>query len=256
MTTVAARRPVIGIMGAGEPGARTLEAARQLGRLVAEAGWVVLTGGRPAGVMEAASAGAKSVPGSLTIGVLPSGPDGPVSAHVDVALFTAMGDARNAINVLASDVVVACGVEGPGTASEVALALKAGRPTILLAAGGPASAFFRSLGTRARPLEADTPAGVIELIQRRLGIPIRQPEITIEAQMTSYEYAVLIGRDQAGNVGGVTWYLNGIDHPLGGQLAAILNRLGGEGWRVAGLGDLGFDARTEIILMRESEKGR
>ncbi|MGH7499221.1 MAG: hypothetical protein ACREL3_10270 [Gemmatimonadales bacterium] len=68
--------------------------------------------------------------------------------------------------------------------------------------------------------------------------------------MTTYEYAVLIGRDQAGNVGGVTWYLNGIGNPLGGELPGILNGLGREGWRVVGLGDLGFDARTEIILMR------
>jgi hypothetical protein len=49
----------------------------------------------------------------------------------------------------------------------------------------------------------------------------------------------------------VTWYLNGIGHPLGEELVAILNGLGGEGWKVAGLGDLGFDARTEIILTRE-----
>jgi hypothetical protein len=69
--------------------------------------------------------------------------------------------------------------------------------------------------------------------------------------MTEYEYAILIGRDQAGNVGGVTWYLNGITNPVGEDLHAILNRMGGEGWRVAGLGDLGFDARTEVILMRE-----
>lgn len=69
--------------------------------------------------------------------------------------------------------------------------------------------------------------------------------------MTTYEYAVLIGRDQAGSVGGVIWYLNGIGNQLGGELPVILNRLGGEGWRVVGLGDLGFDARTEIILMRE-----
>jgi len=69
--------------------------------------------------------------------------------------------------------------------------------------------------------------------------------------MGTYEYAVLIGRNQAGSVGGVTWYLNGIGTPLGGELPVILNQLGAGGWRVVGLGDLGFDARTEIILMRE-----
>jgi hypothetical protein len=38
---------------------------------------------------------------------------------------------------------------------------------------------------------------------------------------------------------------------LGSELPAILNRLGTEGWQVVGLGDLGYDVRTEIILMRE-----
>jgi uncharacterized protein (TIGR00725 family) len=165
------RRPVIGVMGANEPAPSTLEAARRLGRLLAEAGWVVLTGGRPAGVMDAACAGAKSVTGSLTVGVLPTGPDGPVSARVDLAVFTALGEARNAINVLSSDVVVACGVEGPGTASEVALALKARRPTVLLAAAPVAVAFFRAMPGGETLHEAETPERAIEIIEQRCRIP-------------------------------------------------------------------------------------
>ena len=158
-------------MGAGEPEPATLEAARGFGRLVAEAGWTLLTGGRPAGVMEAASAGAKAVPGSLTIGILPTGRDGPVSVHVDVAIFTGLGDARNAVNVLSSDVVVACGVEGPGTASEVALALKAGRPTVLLRPTPAAAAFFRSVARGGTLHEAATPEAAIALIEHRLSVP-------------------------------------------------------------------------------------
>jgi uncharacterized protein (TIGR00725 family) len=169
------RRPVIGIMGASETGQGTLEAAHRLGQLLAEAGWVVLTGGRPAGVMEAACAGAKSVAGSLTVGVLPSGPDGPVSSSVDVAIFTALGEARNAINVLSSDVVVACGVEDPGTASEVALALKARRPTVLLDATPAAMTFFRSIAGAAVPHEAGMPEAVIEIIEHRLKVPRWRP---------------------------------------------------------------------------------
>jgi len=168
--TAARRRPIIGVMGAGQPLPDTLAAARRFGRLVAEAGWVLLTGGRPAGVMEAASAGAKSVAGSLTIGILPTGPDGAVSVHVDVAIFTGAGDARNVVNVLSSDVVVACGVEGPGTASEVALALNAGRPTILLGAAPAASTFFRGLAGTRPFYEAATPEVAIGLIESALGI--------------------------------------------------------------------------------------
>jgi uncharacterized protein (TIGR00725 family) len=168
----AGRRPIIGVMGASASGPDILAQAERLGRLAAEAGWAVLTGGRPVGVMEAACAGARQVPGSLTIGILPSGPDGPVSAQVDVAVFTGMGDARNAINVLSSDVVVACGVDGAGTASEVALALKAGRPTVLLSPSEAAGVFFRSLaGDRVRV--AASPEAAITLIEERFGIPRR-----------------------------------------------------------------------------------
>lgn len=147
--------------------------ARELGTLVAEHGWIVLTGGRPAGVMAAACAGAKQVRNSLTVGVLPgsegAGPD------VDIAIFTAIGDARNAINVLTSDVVVACGVEGPGTASEVALALKAGKPVILLAATEAARTFFESLKSPGPLLGADAPIEVVRIIEQDLAIPRRSP---------------------------------------------------------------------------------
>lgn len=170
MSQAAGRRPVVGVMGAGAASPATLELAHTLGRLVAEAGWVVLTGGRPAGVMDAACAGAKMVSGSLTVGILPSGPEGPVSPQVDLAIFTGIGEARNAVNVLSSDVVVACGVEGPGTASEVALALRLGRPIVLLAPSPSASAFFREIAGETTLHQASTAEAAIDLIEHRLGI--------------------------------------------------------------------------------------
>jgi uncharacterized protein (TIGR00725 family) len=121
--------------------------------------------------MEAAGAGAKGVPGGLTLGILPSGPEGPVSEHVDIAVFTGLGDARNAVNVLTSDVVVACGVEGPGTASEVALALKSARPVVLLCASPEARNFFFTVARGNDLYLAESPEAVIELIEHRLGIP-------------------------------------------------------------------------------------
>lgn len=163
-----ARRPVIGVMGAGEPSPLQRTAARRLGRLIAEAGWILLTGGRPAGVMDAAGAGAKEVPGSLTLGILPGGPEDAVSDHLDLAVFTGLGNARDAINVLSSDVVVACGVEGPGTAAEVALALKAGRPTVLLGAPAGVLEFYRRLDPAGRLHPAATPEAAIELIRKLL----------------------------------------------------------------------------------------
>jgi hypothetical protein len=166
------RRPVIGVMGAGEPSAASLAAARELGELLAQRGWIVLTGGRPEGVMAAASAGAKQVRGSLTVGILP-GASGGVGPDVDLAVFTGMGEARNAINVLTSDVVVACGVEGPGTVSEIALALKAEKAVILLAASLSAGAFFAALRASGRLLQAATPGEVVRLLEKELAIGSR-----------------------------------------------------------------------------------
>jgi uncharacterized protein (TIGR00725 family) len=156
-------------MGAGEASSSSLVAARELGALIAERGWIVLTGGRAAGVMAAACAGAKQIRNSLTLGILPdmaggAGPD------VDIAVFTGMGDARNAINVLTSDVVVACGVEGPGTASEVSLALRAGKPVILLAPAEAARVFFQGLAAPGRLPVVQAPTEVVQLIENDLAI--------------------------------------------------------------------------------------
>jgi hypothetical protein len=157
-------------MGAGEPSAASLAAALELGKLLAERGWIVLTGGRPEGVMAAASAGAKQVRGSLTVGILPAASGG-AGPDVDLAVFTGMGEARNAINVLTSDVVVACGVEGPGTVSEIALALKAEKPVILLGPSEPARALFEDIRAGRLLLEASEPRQVVSLIEHQLAVP-------------------------------------------------------------------------------------
>jgi uncharacterized protein (TIGR00725 family) len=164
------RRPVIGIMGAAEPTPASVAAAGELGRLVAERGWIVLTGGRDVGIMAAASSGAKQIPGSITLGILPGASEG-AGPDIDISVFTGMGEARNVINVLTSDVVVACGVEGPGTISEVALALKAGKPVILLGAPVAARELFTGARGRARLLYAADASKVVELIEEELRIP-------------------------------------------------------------------------------------
>jgi uncharacterized protein (TIGR00725 family) len=121
---------IIGVMGAGEQATPTdCDRAYQLGRRIAQAGWVVLTGGRNVGVMDAASRGAKSA-GGLTIGILPHAQT-PQSSAIDISIITEMGNARNNINVLSSRVVIACGM-GAGTVSEIALAIKANKQIILL----------------------------------------------------------------------------------------------------------------------------
>ncbi len=136
------RRPVIGVMGPGR--ADGVEAtAYELGRLIAREGWILLTGGRNAGVMDAASRGARSVPGSITVGVLPGDHrSADVSGALDIAIFTNMGAARNAINVESSDVVVAIAGASAGTLSEIALAVKANKRVVLLGATQTTAAFI------------------------------------------------------------------------------------------------------------------
>jgi hypothetical protein len=98
--------------------------------LIARRGWILRTGGRNVGVMAASARGAKEA-GGLVVGILPDATDRGASPYLDVATCTAMGDARNVINVLSSDVVIACPGR-MGTLSEVALALNAGKRVILV----------------------------------------------------------------------------------------------------------------------------
>jgi uncharacterized protein (TIGR00725 family) len=156
-------RTVIGVMGSGHPLDAAGEAqARALGRLIAQAGYVLLTGGRASGVMDACSAGAKEA-GGLVVGVLPDADASSASRHLDVAIRTGMGDARNVINVLSSDAVIAL-PGGAGTLSEVAHALKAGKPVIVVGWDpGPA---LRAAG---RILDASTPEEAIALAREVIG---------------------------------------------------------------------------------------
>lgn len=161
-------RIVVGVMGPGDgAGADVIAAAFELGRLIALEGWVLLTGGRAAGVMEAAMRGAREA-GGLTIGVLPTADTRDMSEAVEIAILTGMGQARNNINVLSSRVLIACGM-GAGTASEIALALKAGKTVVLLACNHESEAFFKSLGKEKLFLAAQ-PSEAVEMAKSLLEV--------------------------------------------------------------------------------------
>lgn len=137
-------KPIIGVMGPGQFASEKDEAnAFELGQRIAQEGWIVLCGGRNAGVMDAVCKGAKSA-GGTTIGILPGANRDGMSRAVDIPIVTGMGNARNNINVLSSDVVIACGI-GSGTASEIALALKANKNAILLTEDETSQVFFKNL---------------------------------------------------------------------------------------------------------------
>jgi uncharacterized protein (TIGR00725 family) len=140
---MAPRRTVVGVMGGTVADARTREQAYRLGQLVAENGWVLLNGGRPQGVMEASARGARDA-GGLTVGILYDDDREGACQALDIVIPTGMGAARNIVNVLASDVVVACRGSG-GTLSEIALALRFARPLVLLDFD-PGEAFLTAAG--------------------------------------------------------------------------------------------------------------
>lgn len=131
------RKPVIGVMGGAAVDEATFDQAVHLGRLIAERGWILLNGGRDTGVMQASARGAREA-GGVVVGILPDLDNGQASPDLDYAIVTGLGDGRNLINVLSSDVVVAC--RGAlGTTSEIVLALKHGKRVILLARKADAS---------------------------------------------------------------------------------------------------------------------
>jgi uncharacterized protein (TIGR00725 family) len=163
-----ARKTMIGVMGAGERASSAeCNDACLLGRLIAQQGWVLVTGGRNVGVMQAANRGAKEA-GGLTVGILPSADFDGLSEYVDIPIVTGMGNARNNVNVLTSRVVIACGM-GAGTASEVALALKNQTPVVLLHWSEAGCTFFQSLSGN-RIQVANSPQQAIQLVLNQLEI--------------------------------------------------------------------------------------
>lgn len=132
------RRYVLSVVGQGSDVSLTLEElAHELGLRAVEAGFRVVTGGL-AGVMEAASRGARAAPswrdGDI-VGVLPGYDRRAANPYVDLVIPTGMQIARNIIVVAMADVVIALG-GGSGTLSEIAVAWQLGKPIISLPASG------------------------------------------------------------------------------------------------------------------------
>lgn len=159
------RRTVVGVMGGTEADERTAANAFEVGRLIAGAGWALLSGGRPGGVMQASVAGARAG-GGLTIGVLYGDDIDDAAEGLDIVIPTGMGAARNVVNILSSDVVVACRGTG-GTLSEIALALRFGRPVVLLDFD-PGAAFLDQCAAGGRWSLAADPAAAVAQVARYL----------------------------------------------------------------------------------------
>jgi len=146
LTTVAWQVSVIGSGAAWE------EAAEEIGRLLAERGCVVVTGGLGE-VMEGAHRGAKRG-GGTTIAILPGEDRNAANAWADHVVATGIGHARNLAVAASGDAVIAVGGSW-GTLAEIAFARRLGRPVVALegtpavegveVAASPADAVERAL---------------------------------------------------------------------------------------------------------------
>ncbi|HET7555861.1 MAG TPA: TIGR00725 family protein [Gaiellaceae bacterium] len=123
--------PVVQVAVIGS-GAEHEGRAEEVGRLLAERGCTVVTGGRGS-VMAAAARGAKSA-GGVTLGVLPGESRRDANEWIDHAVVTGVGHARNLAVVASGDAVIAVGGQW-GTLAEIGFAHVLGRPVVILEPG-------------------------------------------------------------------------------------------------------------------------
>ncbi len=139
--------PRIALCGPGEATPEELAIAERIGYLVASRGAILICGGLE-GAMAAACRGAKQA-GGTTIGILPGYDPAMANPWVDIPICTGMGQARNVIIVASAGAVIATG-GGFGTLSEISLALRLGRPVVLLGGWGQVLATEEARGMMMR----------------------------------------------------------------------------------------------------------
>ena len=121
---------MIAVVGPGDDVTpELLAAAERVGALVAQAGHDLVTGGL-GGVMAAASRGAASA-GGRVVALLPGIDPADANRDADVVIATGLGQGRNVLVVRSADAVI--GVGGSwGTLSEIAIAMRLGKPVVWL----------------------------------------------------------------------------------------------------------------------------
>lgn len=136
-------KKIIGIMGATKANEKDLMNAYELGKYCAEKEYVTLTGGLKYGVMNEALKGAKEN-GGITIGIMPTDDREEFSEYVDIPIITTMESGRNYIEILTSDIIIACGISA-GTSSEISLAINPRKKIILVGLLKEANDFYTNL---------------------------------------------------------------------------------------------------------------
>ncbi len=131
--------------------------AEEVGRLLAERGCVVVTGGRDE-VMAAAARGAKAG-GGTTIGILGGEARSGANRWIDHVVVTGIGHARNLAVAASGDAVIAVGGSW-GTLAEISFASLLGRPVVVLEPGWEVEGVPR----------VSTPEQAVELVLSRVRV--------------------------------------------------------------------------------------
>ena len=120
-------KPRIGVIGPAFCQPDVYDLAREVGFLIGRKGAILICGGR-SGVMEASAKGAKEA-GGITVGILPGNSASDANPYIDIPIVTGLGNARNVINILTSQAIIA--IHGSyGTLSEIALSMKCRIPVV------------------------------------------------------------------------------------------------------------------------------
>lgn len=109
-----------------------LETAEDVGKYIAQKGYILVCGGR-GGIMEAACRGAKKFNG-ITVGILP-GLKEEANEFVDIPIATGLGIKRNFLVANASDAIIAIGGRW-GTLSEISYSMIFKKPLIMIKGTG------------------------------------------------------------------------------------------------------------------------
>jgi uncharacterized protein (TIGR00725 family) len=120
---------MVAVCGASQATDEDQSTATEVGRLLAERGFIIVCGGGQ-GVATAVAEGAHAA-GGICIGLLPGDGHADAAPGVTVPIATGVGHLRNALIVRSSDAIIAIG-GGYGTLSEIAFGLVLGKPVVAL----------------------------------------------------------------------------------------------------------------------------
>jgi len=157
-------RKIVGVMG---PGATSTEKqlllSYAIGKIVADKGFVLLSGGMK-GTMTEACRGAKEA-GGLVVGICPTDEAQDMCPSIDIPIVTGMRGARNFINILSSNIVIAIGAASAGTLSEIAFAIQQKRPLLIVSGTPEMQAYIEQVETDGPPVQfTNTREGVEEFL--------------------------------------------------------------------------------------------